>query len=75
MIKSYIFFIVLFIIIFILYKFYGIVFSKFEYCMGYVMFGIGVLTIISPLIMNNLHKITNKEKLKKILQKKYTSKV
>jgi hypothetical protein len=75
MIKSYIFFIVLFIIIFVLYKFYSVVFTKFQYCMGYVMFGVGVLTIIAPVIMNNLHKVTNKKKLKKMLQKKYAPKL
>ena len=73
MIKSYIFFIVIFIIIFALYYFYRVVFSKVEHVMGYVMFGIGVLTIIAPVVMNNLHKIDNKDNLKKILQKKYTS--
>ena len=69
MIKSYIFFIVLFIIIFVLYKFYSIVFSRFEHFMGYIMFGAGVLTIIAPVIMNNLHKVTNKKKLKKCYKK------
>lgn len=75
MIQSYIFFIILFLIIFILYKFYNIIFSKIQYLMGYVMFGIGILTIISPVIMNNLDIIDNKEIFKKLLQKKYTSKL
>tara|TARA_B110000037_G_C17108450_1_gene500845 strand:+ start:2661 stop:2792 length:132 start_codon:yes stop_codon:yes gene_type:complete len=43
--------------------------------MGYIMFGIGILTIISPVIMNNLDIIDNKEIFKKLLQKKYTSKL
>ena len=75
MIQSYIFFIIFFLIIFILYKFYNIIFSKIQYLMGYVMFGIGILTIISPVIMNNLDIIDNKEIFKKLLQKKYTSKL
>jgi len=75
MIQSYIFFIILFLIIFILYKFYNIIFSKIQYLMGYIMFGIGILTIISPVIMNNLDIIDNKEIFKKLLQKKYTSKL
>ena len=75
MIKSYIFFIVIFVIILLLYKFYRVIFSRFEHVMGYIMFGVGVLTIIAPVIMNNLHKIDNKDNLKQILQKKYSSKL
>ena len=57
--KSYLFFIFLFFIIFLLYKFYVNIFSKIEFLMKYVMFGVGILTISFPIIMNNMDKISN----------------
>ena len=73
--KSYIFFIVIFIIIFIMYKFYTVIFSKVQYVMGFIVFGFGVLAIISPIVMNNLDNINNFNDLKSLLQKKYKCKV
>lgn len=75
MYKAYIFFGIIFIIIFVIYYFYRILIGKFEYLMGYIIFGFGVLTVISPIIMNNLFDITNKDKIKSLLQKKYASKI
>lgn len=66
--KSYLFFAFLFFAILMLYKFYTIVFSKFEYLMKYIMFGIGVLTITFPVIMNNKDIISDKIRI--FVQKK-----
>lgn len=71
MIKSYIFFAVIFIGIFLLYKFYTVVFVRIESCIKFILFGIGVLAVISPFIINNLDLISSKNDIVNILKEKY----
>jgi hypothetical protein len=74
MIKSYIFFGLLFVGIFLLYKFYTVVFVRIESCIKFILFGVGVLAVISPFIINNLDLISSKSDIINILKEKYMNK-
>ena len=74
MIRSYIFFALIFVGIFLLYKFYTVVFVKIEGCIKLILFGIGVLAVISPFIINNLDLISSKSDIINILKENYMNK-
>ena len=74
MIRSYIFFALIFVGIFLLYKFYTVVFVKIEGCIKFILFGIGVLAVISPFIINNLDLISSKSDIINILKENYMNK-
>ena len=68
-IKSYMFFILIFVGIFLLYKFYSVVFVKIEGVIKFILFGLGVLAIISPFLIKNLDLISSKDDVINILKK------
>ena len=74
--KSYIFFFILFVSLFLLYRYYNtfIYYVPVEPFFKYIFIILGICALIFPTFATNAHKLSNKKNIEKFIKKKYKKK-
>jgi len=74
--KSYIFFFIIFVLLFLLYRYYDTFthFIPIEGFFKYIFIILGIGALVFPSFTKNIHKLSNKKNIENFIKKKYKKK-